>query len=170
MRSLKPRLHLEAWAGLAVLGVGYALPYLEYDHAFCATPLPHPWQGRVCAALPQALPFEACSMDRVLAIHGMDWPEIWRVLKPEGRAVLVVPCVAKEPFAGEHVWPIPALIDALIAVHLYPLCVRRWPFFWPRVRIIEVQKKIYATPPPQKGCTYPARSHTIPAKANPAWG
>lgn len=97
--------------GLKVAGVGYATPYLGVwrDEASALLGLMPARQGVVhwpdrgngAAALVDEsdLPLPDSSIDRVLVVHGLElWDgidetlrEIWRVLKPEGRLLLVVP-------------------------------------------------------------------------------
>ena len=95
-------------AGLAVLGLGFPQPYLELwrAHAYrClgATsshhPLPDaPVSGSVTIDATR-LPFPDLSFDRILVIHGVEpsghderlLREIWRVLKDDGRILVVAP-------------------------------------------------------------------------------
>jgi len=112
-RLLRVRL-AQIWpqaTGLAVLGLGYPSPYL----------LPYLGQARVCiAAVPaqigaarwpmdepclsctteeDALPFPDLSFDRVMLVHGLEAAdnarrmlrEAWRVLKDDGRLLVVAP-------------------------------------------------------------------------------
>jgi len=92
-----------------VLGYGFAIPYL---HAFSGTErtiaaMPAP-QGVICwpeeknTALlceEDALPFPDLFFDRILIVHGLEESEslrallrqLWRVLAPEGRILLIAP-------------------------------------------------------------------------------
>ncbi len=98
-------------AGEAVLGLGFAAPFMrlfrnEAQRLLLGMPdeqgaVRWPQEGPVCSFLASEteLPLETSSVDRVLAVHclehcGMSRPllrEIWRVLTPEGRLLLVVP-------------------------------------------------------------------------------
>ena len=98
-------------AGERVMGLGYASPYLrpllgEADRVSAMMPGPlgvvgWPTEGpvRTALVLEDSLPLTDSSVDRVLVVHGLehvDSPqrvlrEIWRVLTPGGRAVIVVP-------------------------------------------------------------------------------
>jgi SAM-dependent methyltransferase len=101
----------EAWgpaAGLDVLGVGYATPYLEAfrekgRRAVAAMPAAQgvevwPPQGRVLSCLTDetALPFPNALFDRVLVVHALEeaddplalMREVWRVLAPAGRVIV----------------------------------------------------------------------------------
>lgn len=98
-------------AGDRVLGIGYATPYLgqlgeeaECRLAFMPAPqgvMTWPSAGPNAAALVRddALPLPGASMDRVLAVHSLEMTgdapellrEIWRVLAPGGRLLVVVP-------------------------------------------------------------------------------
>ncbi len=97
--------------GLSLLGLGYATPYLNsYDHGAhsCLAFMPAaqgvtiwPTENRVrtCLVHNRRLPLADNSIDRILCVHGLELnqssneylTEIWRVLKPEGRILIVVP-------------------------------------------------------------------------------
>lgn len=102
----------DAWgptAGLDVLGLGYAHPWLEpmteARRAVAAAPggqgaeaWPSRSRGRVALVEDAALPFPTGLFDRVLAVHALEEAadplgllvELGRVLAPAGRLVLVV--------------------------------------------------------------------------------
>ena len=97
--------------GQAVLGLGYASPFLrlwraEAARSIAATPVPLPrWRwprsARSCttAVEEDALPFPDLMFDRILLVHGLETAEngrrmlreAWRVLKDDGRLIVVVP-------------------------------------------------------------------------------
>ncbi len=95
--------------GAVVLGLGYAPPFLEPWRAQrrCVSVMPAapsaPWPGegagQVCLAEEDALPFADLSCDMVLLVHGLEGAEharrllreCWRVLRDDGRLVVVVP-------------------------------------------------------------------------------
>jgi len=97
--------------GQSVLGVGYAAPYLRLwrDHAtrcvavtpaqMGATRWPAGAPSLSCTAEEDALPFPDLMFDRVLLVHGLEGAdnarrmlrEIWRVLKDDGRLLVVTP-------------------------------------------------------------------------------
>ena len=97
--------------GQSVLGLGYATPFLETARAeamramafFPATlgAVGWPHDGASCASLvePDLLPLPDDSIDRALVIHCLEaaeaprlaLEEIWRVLAPQGRMILIVP-------------------------------------------------------------------------------
>jgi SAM-dependent methyltransferase len=104
------RLTWPSLAGLSVLGLGYAAPYLDSwpdaERRLEAMPGPAclgPWapDGRSlsCAVDEEALPFADLSLDRVLLVHGLEAAdnargmlrEVWRVLKDDGRLLVVAP-------------------------------------------------------------------------------
>jgi SAM-dependent methyltransferase len=96
--------------GLRLLGYGYAVPYLrpfllEAERGVAAMPA-HigvtAWPGTKCLTAlveEEALAFPDAFFDRVLVVHGMEGAEslrpllrqLWRVLAPEGKLLLVVP-------------------------------------------------------------------------------
>jgi len=106
IRELWPDVH-----GLRVMGCGYATPYLrmfveESERVFAVMPAgqgahdwPHDDKNLVTLSEQSELPVETASIDRVLMIHDMEFSEllkpgleeIWRVLKANGRLLVVVP-------------------------------------------------------------------------------
>lgn len=98
---------------LDVLGYGYAMPYLRYfmtkncrvfalampDHIVSPWPHQNKEKNLTCVSLEQALPLENSSIDLALIIHGFEFSphpgdmleELWRVMKPEGKVVIIVP-------------------------------------------------------------------------------
>lgn len=97
--------------GMAVLGLGYAAPYLRLwrEHAgrcIAVTPAqmgaarwPVGSANLSCTAEEDALPFPDLCFDRVLLVHGLEAAEnarrllreVWRVLKDDGRLLVVAP-------------------------------------------------------------------------------
>lgn len=96
--------------GLRVLGMGFAIPYLrvfsfeaERVAAFLPAdfgPIAWPKQGSLTVVgEDDALPFPDAMFDRVVVIHALEVAEaarplmrqLWRVLAPDGRILLVVP-------------------------------------------------------------------------------
>lgn len=97
--------------GQVVLGLGYATPYLapfveEASHSVACMPAeqgavawPRGGRNRVALADDTNLPFEDGSADRIVLIHSLETSEVWhtllrqvwRVLKPDGKLVIVVP-------------------------------------------------------------------------------
>jgi SAM-dependent methyltransferase len=113
-RRLIGRVLRQRWENctrLSILGVGFAGPLLERfcdeaQRALAFMPaeigvVPWPAQGRCSAALVSLdmLPLPDASVERVLIVHGLETAEhpsavleeVWRVLAPEGRALLVAP-------------------------------------------------------------------------------
>ena len=92
-----------------VLGYGFAIPYLRAftgtERSIAAMPAPLGVVGwpeeKNCALLCEedALPFPDVFFDRILIVHGLESAEslrpllrqLWRVLAPEGRILLVAP-------------------------------------------------------------------------------
>ena len=97
--------------GQCVLGLGYASPFLRLwrtEAARCVTLVPPhlpPWRwprkapSRTAVAEEDALPFPDLCFDRVLLVHGLETAdnarrllrEVWRVLKDDGRLLVVAP-------------------------------------------------------------------------------
>jgi SAM-dependent methyltransferase len=97
--------------GLRVLGLGYAVPYLaavraETERTLAFMPASQgvvnwPASGASATALVDLtmMPLPDASVDRVLVVHGLEivespnelLHEIWRVLTPGGRLILVAP-------------------------------------------------------------------------------
>ena len=97
--------------GQDVLGIGYPAPYLRLwrEHAarcIALTPAqigiarwPAGSPNLTCTADEDALPFADRSFDRVLLVHGLESAEhvrkmlreVWRVLKDDGRVLIVAP-------------------------------------------------------------------------------
>ena len=106
IRDLWPDVH-----GLRVMGAGYAVPYLrglleEAERGFSVMydgGGVHEWPlneaNLVCLSEEGGLPFETNSVDRIVVMHGVEFSdraaaaleEIWRVLKSNGRMLVVVP-------------------------------------------------------------------------------
>src|SRR3546814_8949071 len=102
LRSLWPSV-----AGMTVLGVGYATPYLrifeaEADRVLAAMPGPQGvvrWPrgkpGRVMLVDEEDLPLPDACVDRLLLMHSLEnaenvrnlLREVWRVLTPQGRQI-----------------------------------------------------------------------------------
>lgn len=112
-RLLRERL-LTMWPdlhGQSVLGIGFAAPYLRLwrgQAARCialtpaqmgATRWPLGEPCLACTAEEDSLPFHDLSFDRVLLVHGLEAAdnarrllrETWRVLKDDGRLLVVAP-------------------------------------------------------------------------------
>ena len=96
--------------GLSLLGLGYAAPYMtaldgsERRLAFMPAAqgvVNWPDRGLSASALvdPLMMPLEDSSLDRVLLVHALEivespselLHEVWRILKPGGRLILVCP-------------------------------------------------------------------------------
>ena len=99
----KLRMMWPGLAGLRLLGFGFAQPYLGAfgaERAIAASTMP-PGAGRHLAVLCEedALPFADSFFDRVLLVHALERAEalrpllrqLWRVLAPEGRILVVAP-------------------------------------------------------------------------------
>ena len=106
LRALWPRL-----PGQAVLGLGYASPFLRIwtpEASRCVALVPDQlprWRwprdgaSRTTVAAEDALPFPDLLFDRILLVHGLEHAEntrrllreAWRVLKDDGRLLVVAP-------------------------------------------------------------------------------
>lgn len=112
-RLLQSYIH-EFWPdlkGQRILGYGYGVPYLkslqdEASHVFALMPAAggvHHWQqkgvNKVAVTAEDLIPLETESVDMILMVHGLEnaaapeemLAEMWRVLKSNGRMLVVVP-------------------------------------------------------------------------------
>ena len=98
-------------SGLRILGLGYVTPYLGPVHCIAERTLAFmpatqgvvnwPASGRSITALadPTMMPLPEAAVDRVILVHALEGVEspselladVWRVLTPGGRMILVVP-------------------------------------------------------------------------------
>lgn len=97
--------------GQVVMGMGYALPYLTQMQSASVTRIAFmlarqgvihwPLQDASCTALvdEEQLPLLESTVDLALVVHGLEFAEapqemlneVWRVMAPQGRLLLVVP-------------------------------------------------------------------------------
>jgi SAM-dependent methyltransferase len=112
-RLLRERL-LALWpdlGGRSLLGIGFVAPYFrlwraQAERCIAVTPAqmgatrwPLGQPCLACTAEEDALPFQDLSFDRVLLVHGLETAEnagrllreTWRVLKDDGRLIVVAP-------------------------------------------------------------------------------
>jgi SAM-dependent methyltransferase len=141
--------------GMAVLGIGYAAPYLglwrrEARLTVALTP-PHgtlapPWaESSPLVAEEDALPFPDSSFDRILLVHGLEAAEntrrllreAWRVLRDDGRLMVVVPNrtgmwahLERTPFGHGHPYSAGQL-QRLLTRHLFRVERRDTALFVP---------------------------------------
>ena len=105
------REHWQQSSRLNVVGLGFATPYLglfREDAQSITALMPAaqgalvwPRGGPIASVLVDvhALPLPSASVDRLLVVHGLEMVEgvrpflreIWRILRPEGRVLMVVP-------------------------------------------------------------------------------
>jgi SAM-dependent methyltransferase len=147
-------------AGMSVLGLGFAGPYLgpwRADAARCVALTP-PALGPVrwpagqanlsCAGEEDSLPFPDLAFDRVLLVHGLEAAdharkllrEVWRVLKDDGRLLVVAPNrrgiwahVEATPFGQVQPYS-PGQIGRLLAGSLFRVERRDTALFLPPLR------------------------------------
>jgi SAM-dependent methyltransferase len=130
---------------MRVLGFGFAIPYLkpfvgEAERVVALMPdqqgaVAWPDEGRTLSALGEevAFPFPDSMFDRILVVHGLEGTEatrplmrqIWRVLAPEGRLLLVAPNrtslwaqIERSPFASGGPF-LRAQLDVLLRKSLF---------------------------------------------------
>ena len=146
-RVLRERLSV-LWPNLAsqsVLGIGHTAPYLRVwrEQARRCVSLTPAQMGAVrwpagapnlsCVAEEDALPFPDLSFDRILLVHGLESAEsarrmlreVWRVLKDDGRVLIVAPNRTgmwayweSTPFGDGHPYSVRQL-DQLLAGALF---------------------------------------------------
>lgn len=162
-RLLRQRL-AQLWpdlSGMSVLGLGYAGPYLRLwreQAARCVAATPAQfglvrWPARranlTCSAEEDALPFRDLTFDRVLLVHGLEAAEnagrllreVWRVLKDDGRLLVVAPNrrglwahVEATPFGQGQPYS-PGQIGRLLAGNLFHVERRDAALFVPPLRL-----------------------------------
>jgi SAM-dependent methyltransferase len=184
--------------GLRVLGYGFAIPYLrplmdEAERVIALMPAQHgpvAWpdpQSLAALGEEEQLPFPDAMFDRILLVHGLESAEssrlllrqIWRVLTPGGRLLLIAPNrtslwaqVERSPFAQGSPFS-RSQLDRLMrqamfiperwdtALFLPPFKSRRFAGWegvgrkmWPAlagVHLVDATKSLYAVVPPAKG-------------------
>ena len=131
--------------GLSVLGLGYAAPYLrawrgQASRCIAASPSqmgavrwPASGGNLACAVDETALPLPDLFFDRILLIHGLEASEnsrtllreVWRVLKDDGRLIVVAPNrvgvwahVERTPFGHGRPYS-PGQLERLLAGSLF---------------------------------------------------
>lgn len=149
--------------GLAMLGMGFAGPYLEsyrvrggLERCISLTPAqtgsvrwPEQGRGLSCTAEEDALPFPDLSFDRVLLVHSLEAAdngrrllrEAWRVLKDDGRLVVIAPnrrgwwaYVESTPFGQGQPYS-PGQIGRLLRSSLFRVERRDTALFLPPTRL-----------------------------------
>lgn len=148
-------------SGQAVLGIGHAAPYLglwrgqarcclSLTQAQLAPPVAWPLAGpsATLVAEEERLPFPDLAFDRVLLVHGLEAAdnarrllrEAWRVLKDDGRLLVVVPnrrglWAHNESTPFGHGQPYsPGQLGRLLARHLFRVERRDSALFFPPFR------------------------------------
>ena len=165
-RVIRRRIRL-VWpdvTGLRVLGVGYTTPYMtsfreESERTIAVMPAtqgvvhwPGDGPGLVTLSEERELPFPDESVDRVLLIHEIEnteqtgplMSEIWRILTPPGRLLVVVPNrrglwarFESTPFGQGRPWSPPQLTRLLRETNFSPDAVEPALFVPPgRWRVI----------------------------------
>jgi hypothetical protein len=165
-RLLRERLR-RLWPGLGgccVLGLGYASPFLRLwrpgepgGAARCVSLVPHHlphWRwpraapSRTVVAAEEALPFPDLLFDRILLVHGLEHAEnarrllreAWRVLKDDGRLLVVAPNrlglwahLERTPFGHGHPYT-PGQLEALLRRQMFQVTRREAALFVPPFR------------------------------------
>ena len=160
-RLLRARL-LDLWPSLSrlsVLGVGYPAPYLrawqgQAERCIAAVPAqvgvarwPTVGANLCCTVEEDALPFPDLFFDRVVLVHGLEASEnargllreVWRVMKDDGRLLVVVPNrvglwahVESTPFGHGQPYS-PGQIGRLLAASLFRVERRDFALYLPPV-------------------------------------
>lgn len=146
---------------MSVLGVGYASPYMRTwtgsaRRCVVATPSqleavhwPTVSGNLTCSMAEDALPFPDLSFDRILLVHGLEAAdnaramlrEVWRVLKDDGRLLVVAPNrrglwahVESTPFGHGQPYS-PGQIGRLLASSMFRVERRDTALFVPPLRL-----------------------------------
>ena len=139
-----------------MIGVGYALPYLDrlkHDGSFAVMSATQgvirwPAQGKNRTVLTEdhVLPFPDASIDHIFMVHAVEnadylrelMHEVWRVLKPNGRVLMIVPSRAgmwaqsdRTPFGYGRPFSMKQMRSLLNEVHLVVEQHRRALYFFP---------------------------------------
>lgn len=139
-----------------LIGVGYALPYLDRMNrpdsfaVMSATQgvIRWPAQGKARTVLTEdhVLPFDDASIDHIFMVHAVEnadylrelMHEVWRVLKPNGRVLMVVPNRVgmwaqsdRTPFGYGRPFSMKQMRSLLSDVHLVVEQQRRALYFFP---------------------------------------
>ncbi len=144
----------------AVLGLGYASPFLRLwrgEAARCVCIVTHhlprwrwPRSAASCTAVAEeeALPFPDLMFDRILLVHGLEHAEnarrllreAWRMLKDDGRLLVVVPNrlglwahLERTPFGHGHPYS-PGQLEALLKRQMFAVTRREAALFVPPFR------------------------------------
>lgn len=148
-------------AGQALLGIGYPAPYLRLwrdrvKRCIALTPVqtgaarwPSGLANLSCTAEEDALPFADLSFDRILVVHGLEGAEnarrllreLWRVLKDDGRLLMVVPN-RRSPWAYVEATPFgqgqpysPRQLGGLLAASLFRIERRDTALYLPPLKL-----------------------------------
>lgn len=143
--------------GQAVLGLGYASPYLRLWRPTarrCVALVPPempPWRwprsapSCTAAGVGEALPFPDLMFDRILLVHGLEnaenarrlLREAWRVLRDDGRLLVVVPnrlglwaLLEHTPFGHGHPYT-PGQLEVLLRRQMFAVRRREQALFIP---------------------------------------
>ena len=144
--------------GQVVLGIGHTGPYLNsWRTARCISATPasgalSPWPATgpstCCAVKEDGLPFADLSVDRILIVHALEnaenarrmLREIWRVLKDDGRLLVVAPnrvgmwaLTDSTPFGQGQPYS-PGQVGRLLAASLFRVERRDSALFMPPLR------------------------------------
>jgi len=161
-RVLRERL-VQVWPEVtrrSILGLGYAAPYLrawqsQAERCIAAVPAqvgvsrwPVVSPNLSCTVEEDALPFPDLFFDRILLVHGLEAAEnargllreVWRVLKDDGRLLVVAPNrvglwahVESTPFGHGQPYS-PGQIGRLLAASLFRVERREFALYLPPVR------------------------------------
>jgi SAM-dependent methyltransferase len=148
-------------AGQSLLAVGYTAPYLrpwreQARRCIVLTPAqigatrwPPGLPNLSCTAEEDALPFADLSFDRILVVHGLEAAdnarrmlrELWRVLRDDGRLLVVVPNrrgmwahVESTPFGQGQPYS-PGQIGRLLAASMFRVERRDTALYMPPTRL-----------------------------------
>jgi SAM-dependent methyltransferase len=150
------------WAnaeGENIIAVGYAFPYLQQyknnqdNNITVVMPpetgimhWPNSGYNRVVSASEYELPIASNSVNRVIAVHALEYTDhakqmltdIHRILTPSGRAIIAVPHRmgiwsqrSHTPFGGGHPFSYPQLSQLMIESQLIPIRYRQALYFPP---------------------------------------
>ena len=184
--------------GARIFGLGFATPYLGAFRGEASAlgalmpadqgviPWPEKGQGLSVLVDETELPLSDEQADRILIVHMLEWSEntrallreLWRVLAPDGRLLIIVPHrrglwarVDTTPFGYGRPFSRSQLMQLLKEAMFSPVFWERlglvlWPAF-SGVIMVEASKQVYGAVPVRESRKFRRRIMPVPAGVTP---